>query len=115
MEEDRKKPNDEKAALKGKGKNMDLVIAEKIKKILVTERENMETYKIKARDERLKILEETIKRESVLRNRERRVSELEEKLGINLFSQDINIQDPNNKQDPKSSQEQAPAKRPRAE
>ena len=38
----------------------------------------MEDLKIQVRDERLKMLEETLKRESVLRAREKRVSERKE-------------------------------------
>ena len=39
----------------------------------------MEEQKAKLRNERLKLLEETVKRESVLRTRERKVAESEEK------------------------------------
>ena len=106
---------EKKTALDLREKNMDAVMSEKIRAILANEREIMEKYKAKSRDERLKIIEETLKRESVLRTRERRVSEREEKLGTNLFDQETNIQDPSNKQDPNSSLEQAPAKRARQE
>ena len=51
------------------------------------------------------MLEETLKRESVLKAREKRVSEREDKLGNNLYSQEPITSEASGKRDPSNSQE----------
>ena len=101
LKEDTKALNERIAIADAREQNRDVIMSERIKAILVTERTMMEEQKAKLRNERLKILEETVKRESVLRTRERKVAEREEKLGINLYEQNPSSQESNTAQEAK--------------
>ena len=58
----------------------------------------MEEHKLKLKNERTKVLEETYNREIALRTREKRVAEREEKLGRKILFDESDVEEVTKKQ-----------------